>query len=108
MKFTRHAVINAPALPDEEGQTFFARMRYRGTNITLNRPRWDFDLRHRIADSPPHFVFYLYVDNVAATGAAMTARGAALLLPADPTSWGDLRDPFGYLWDIAQPAHTAA
>jgi hypothetical protein len=38
-------MVPIAVLPDEDGQTFFARMRYRGTNITLNRPGWDSDLR---------------------------------------------------------------
>lgn len=84
--------------------------RYRGTNITLNRPGWDSDLSQPTADSPPHVIFYLYVDDVVATAAAMTARGATTLMPAAATPWGDLRarlrDPFGYLWDLAQPVHT--
>jgi PhnB protein len=101
-------MVPIAVLPDDDGQTFFARMRYRGGNITLNRPGWDSDLTPPTADSPPHFIFYLYVDDVAATAAAMTARGATTLLSADQTFWGDirarLRDPFGYLWDLAQPA----
>lgn len=101
-------MVPVAVLPDDDGGTFFARLRYRGGNITLNRPGWDSDLRQPTADAPPSFIFYLYVDDVEATAAAMTARGAALLLAPDTTFWGDirarLRDPFGYLWDLAQPA----
>lgn len=101
-------MVPIAVLPDQDGQTFFARMRYRGTNITLNRPGWDSDLRPPGADSPPHFIFYLYVDDVAGTCNAMAERGATVLLEPAATQWGDirarLRDPFGYLWDLAQPA----
>lgn len=101
-------MVPIAVLPDDDNQTFFARMRYRGNNITLNRPGWDSGLSAPTADSPPHFIFYLYVDDVVATASAMTTRGAALLQPTEKTFWGDvrarLRDPFGYLWDLAQPA----
>ncbi len=93
-------------LPDEDGRTFFARMRYRGTNITLNRPGWDSDLSQTTSDAPPHFIFYLYVDDVRLTVSSMEARGATATMTAAQTAWGDLRarvrDPFGYLWDLAQ------
>jgi PhnB protein len=99
-------MVPIAVLPDDEGQTFFARMRYRGTNITLNRPGWDSDLKQPTVDSPPHFIFYLYVDDVLQTVASMEARGATSTTPAEKTPWGDLRarvrDPFGYLWDVAQ------
>ncbi len=99
-------MVPIAVLPDESGVTFFARMRYRGGNITLNRPGWDSDLKQTTADSPPHFIFYLYVDDVRATVAAMEARGAICTQAAAQTPWGDLRarvrDPFGYLWDLAQ------
>lgn len=99
-------MVPIAVLPDENGRTFFARMRYRGTNITLNRPGWDSDLVQTTVDSPPHFIFYLYVDDVLQTVASMEARGATSIMAAARTPWGDLRarvrDPFGYLWDVAQ------
>jgi PhnB protein len=97
-------MVPIAVLPDETGQTFFARLRYRGGNITLNRPGWDSDLRPPTADSP-HFIFYLYVDDVDQAVTAMEARGATTLIATEKTFWGDLRarlrDPFGYLWDVA-------
>lgn len=99
-------MVPIAVLPDDNGQTFFARMRYRGGNITLNRPGWDSDLKQTTADSPPHFIFYLYVDDVREAVAAMEAHGGTSIQPAAQTPWGDLRarvrDPFGYLWDLAQ------
>ncbi|TDO18680.1 putative glyoxalase superfamily protein PhnB [Mycobacterium sp. BK086] len=99
-------MVPIAVLPDGDGQTFFARMRYRGTNITLNKPGWDSDLSQTTADSPPHFIFYLYVDDVRQAVASMEARGATVRMAAAQTPWGDLRarvqDPFGYLWDLAQ------
>lgn len=100
------SMVPIAVLSDDDGHTFFARMRYRGGNITLNRPGWDSDLQQTSPDSPPHFIFYLYVDDVPQAVAAMEARGAASIMPAAQTPWGDLRarvrDPFGYLWDLAQ------
>lgn len=99
-------MVPIAVLPDEGGHTFFARMRYRGTNITLNRPGWDSDLSQTTPDAPPHFIFYLYVDDVRQTVDAMEGRGATSVAAAEQTPWGDLRarvrDPFGYLWDLAQ------
>jgi len=105
-------MVPIAVLPDEHGETFFARMRYRGTNITLNRPGWDSDLSQASVESPPHFIFYLYVDDVPQTVAAMQALGATGVMDAAQTPWGDLRarvrDPFGYLWDLAQRNDTPA
>jgi uncharacterized glyoxalase superfamily protein PhnB len=84
-------MVPIAVLPDEDGHTFFARMRYRGTNITLNRPGWDTDLKQTTADSPPHFIFYLYVDDVHQTVSSMEARGATSVMAAGQTPWGDLR-----------------
>lgn len=99
-------MVPIAVLPDEHGETFFARMRYRGTNITLNRQGWDSELTPASAESTPHFIFYLYVDDVRQTVSTMVASGATAVMDVKPTPWGDLRarvrDPFGYLWDVAQ------
>lgn len=93
-------------LPGEDGELLFARMRYRGVNFTLNSPRFDPGLHPPSAGSTPPFAFYLYVDDLAKTAAAMRAEGATTSIAARSEPWGDMRarliDPFGYAWDVAQ------
>jgi PhnB protein len=94
-------------LPTDDGRILFARMRFRGVNFTLNDPSFEPHMHRPTTDSPATVVYYLYVDDVRASQAAMTAAGATVVCPATVEFWGDLRvrvqDPFGYLWDLAQP-----
>lgn len=83
-------------------------MRYRGINLTVNMEHWDSDiLAPSTTGQVPPFVFYLYVDDVKELAEKMTRVGAELLMEPAETFWQDLRtrlrDPFGYIWDIAQP-----
>lgn len=94
-------------LPGENGQLSFARMRYRGCNFTLNSEGFDSDARSPVdSGHAPPFVFYLYVDDAAATASKAVASGATEVFAAREEFWGDLRarirDPFGYTWDFAQ------
>ncbi len=95
-------------LPSDDGdRTLFARMRYRGINITMNDPSFEPSLRAPAAGAQPAAMFYVYVDDVRATTAKATAAGATLVEEPTEQFWGDLRarvrDPFGYVWDLAQP-----
>ena len=101
------SVVAISELEDEAGQLLFARMRYRGINFTINKEGWDSDLCGPLTSGQPTpFIFYLYVDDAAKVVADMAAAGATVLVPAEPQFWGDLKarvkDPFGYVWDIAQ------
>lgn len=94
-------------LPGENGELLFARMRYRGNNFTINQVGWDFDAQSPAGSSQTApFLFYLYVDDVSATAARMKACGGVEVFSPRKEMWGDLRsrlkDPFGYVWDIAQ------
>jgi len=100
-------MIPISEVENEEG-LFFARLRYRGINITVNKEHWDSDiLSPSSTGQVPPFVFYLYVDDVKELAEKMTRAGAELLMELAETFWQDLRarlrDPFGYVWDIAQP-----
>ena len=87
-------------LPDEGGR-FFAHMRYRGANITLNRPGWDSDPRPPRRTTP-------------SSSACTSTDGRQLRrwsprhagVAAAQTPWERLRarvrDPSGYLWDLAR------
>lgn len=92
--------------PGEDGRLISARMRFRGSNFTINAPGFDSDLQSPLAtNQPPPFAFYLYVDDSPTTVAAMAERGAEVLAAPKETFWGDMRakvrDPFGHIWDVA-------
>ncbi|SDT16686.1 Uncharacterized conserved protein PhnB, glyoxalase superfamily [Paenibacillaceae bacterium GAS479] len=100
-------MIPISEVEDDDGSLFFARMRYRGINLTVNKERWDSDiLGPSSTGQTPPFIFYLYVDDVKVLVEKMTRAGAELLMEPEETFWQDLRarlrDPFGYVWDIAQ------
>lgn len=91
----------------DDGELLFARMRYRGTNFTINKEGWDSELLSPLTSGQPSpFIFYLYVDDAVALTESMTAAGATLISAPQSMFWGDLKarvcDPFGFVWDIAQ------
>lgn len=92
-------------LPGEDGTILFVRLRYRGANFTLNAQGFDSDLAAPRAGGQPPFIFYIYVDDVAAAADRMVNHGARLVFGARIEFYGDLRarvaDPFGYVWDLA-------
>jgi PhnB protein len=94
-------------LPNDDGRLLFARMRYRGANFTVNARDFEPGLAPPQGGETPTFLFYLYVDNVAEAVAKVTALGAEVTREPKEEFWGDIRarftDPFGYVWDIAQP-----
>lgn len=94
-------------LKSDEGEMLFARIRYRGTNFTINKEGWDSDLNSPLTSgtSTP-FIFYMYVDDVVMLVNEMVQAGAIVLNEPTEMFWGDLKarikDPFGFIWDIAQ------
>lgn len=104
-------MVSISELDDEKsGELLFARIRYRGNNFVLNKEHWDFPaLAPVTSNQVPPFVFYLYVDDVRALVEAIRKHQDAKIL-AEPAMqfWGDLkariRDPFGYIWDLAEKA----
>lgn len=94
-------------LEGENGELLFARIRYRGTNFTLNQEGWDSDLRSPLTSgNPPQFIFYLYVDDAVSQVNKMVQAGARVLNEPAEMFWGDVKarvqDPFGFIWDVAQ------
>lgn len=101
------AIAELPDTTNDSGELLFARLRYRGNNFTLNKEHWDSAcLSPASSGQTPPFIFYLYVDDVAALTEQMVQAGASVQVAASEMFWGDkkarLQDPFGYLWDIAQ------
>lgn len=101
------AIVPIFALPDESGQITFARLRYRGCNFTLNQEgAFNFPGKSPLTtNTTPPFIFYLYVDDVEEVYARSLLKGCKSLQEPHMEFWGDktarLRDPFGYIWDIA-------
>lgn len=94
-------------LPGDEGELLFARIRYRGTNFTLNKEGWDSNLLGpQSSGQATPFIFYIYVDDAILLTKSMTDAGALILSDPQEMFWGDLKsrvqDPFGFIWDIAQ------
>jgi uncharacterized glyoxalase superfamily protein PhnB len=101
------SMVAIAELDGEEGALLFARIRYRGTNFTINKEGWDSELLSPLSSGhAPSTIFYLYVDNLDSLVTEMQKAGATVLKPAEKMFWGDLKarvqDPFGYIWDIAQ------
>jgi len=94
-------------LEGDDGEMLFARIRYRGTNFTINKEGWDSDLTSpQTSGTPTPFIFYMYVDDVAVLVNEMVQAGAMVINEPAEMFWGDLKarvqDPFGFIWDIAQ------
>lgn len=93
--------------PDEGGSLSFARMRYRGSNFTLSK-EGSFDFEGQCpqkSQALPPLMFYLYVDDVDHGMNQALSAGCELLQAARLEFWGDrkgrLRDPYGYIWELA-------
>lgn len=94
-------------LEGDDGEMLFARIRYRGTNFTINKEGWDSDLHSpQTSGALTPFIFYIYVDDTVAMVDEMVKAGATVLSEPCEMFWGDLKarvkDPFGFIWDIAQ------
>ena len=100
-------MISIAELNDDNGVLLFARIRYRGINFTINKENWDSDLLSPLSSGQAtSFIFYLYVDDVKQIVKDMVNGGASILNSPEKMFWGDfkarIKDPFGYIWDIAQ------
>ena len=94
-------------MPDETGNILFARMRYRGSNFTLNQEgTFNFDGKapSTTANLSP-FTFYLYVDDVDKIYSHALSKNCKSLEEPHMEFWGDkkarIADPFGYVLYIA-------
>lgn len=105
------AMVRIFDMPGQDDRLQFARLRYRGINITLSA---EGSFGHvgvspaRSGQTAP-FIFYLYVDQVERMHRSALASGFVELQAPQEQFWGDLsariRDPFGYVWDIAEVVH---
>jgi PhnB protein len=86
---------------------FFARIRYRGTNFTVNPEGFNYEgLSPKSSGVPPAMIFYLYVDDASMFFETAVKGGCRVIDKPRDEFWGDKRcrvsDPFGYVWDIAE------
>ena len=94
-------------LPGEDGDLDFARMRYRGNNITIGREGiFEYDGQAPVASgTTPGSMFYVYVDDAAAVCRSAAELGCTILQEPFPQFWGDLKgrfaDLFGHVWEVA-------
>ncbi|GBG07106.1 putative glyoxalase [Paenibacillus agaridevorans] len=82
-----------------------------GLNLTLSQENEDTDTFGPSSEHIQQVIFYMYVEDVYRLIQKMTNtnRDAEVLIEPEETFWGDIRarlkDPFGYLWDVAQKVH---
>lgn len=101
-------MVSIAELEGDDGELLFARVRYRGINFTINKEGWYSDcISPLTSGQTPPIILYMYVDDVCMVAEKMEKEGAWILVKPDKQFWGDLKarikDPFGYIWDIAQP-----
>jgi PhnB protein len=91
---------------DPTGRVVHAEVRIGGTTVFVTSE----DGEHNVAPTTSgssSVLLSLAVDDADATGAAMVAAGAEVLIPIDDRPYGAregrLRDPAGHLWILSQP-----
>lgn len=87
---------------DEQGRTMHIHLRINGNSLMLCDAYPEHGYPH---EKPAGFTLHLQVDDVDAWFERATAAGCEVLLPVQLMFWGDrygqLRDPYGFLWSIA-------
>lgn len=92
--------------PDSD-ELMMTRMRYRGANFVITKEGFDYEGKAPSTNqtSSP-LLFYVYVDDVDETYKMGIKAGMKSMIEPGETYWGDrrarLKDPFGYVWDIAK------
>jgi PhnB protein len=89
---------------DEKGRTMHIHIN--GTSVMLSDPYPDYG--HPL-EKPQAFNLTLQVKDIDAWWERAVAAGATVVMPIEKMFWGDrygqLRDPFGVLWSMNQPAN---
>ena len=90
---------------DKQGRTMHIHLHINGGSLMLSDPYPEHGHPHRAAQG---YSLHLKVDDVDAWWQRAVAAGAEIMLPLQKMFWGDrygqLRDPFGVLWSMAQPS----
>jgi uncharacterized glyoxalase superfamily protein PhnB len=91
--------------PDEKGRTMHVHLYINGGSLML----CDFYPEHGHAhEKPAACTLHMKVDDVDTWWQRAVDAGAEVVLPLQKMFWGDrygqLRDPFGMMWSMAQPS----
>ena len=90
---------------DEKGRTMHIHLYINGSSLMLSDPFPEYG--HSL-EKPQAFNLTLQVDDIDAWWARAIAAGAESVMPVQQMFWGDrygqLRDPFGVMWSMNQPA----
>ena len=99
--FGAQTVAHMP--PDEQGRTMHVHLYINGGSVMLSDPFPEYGHPWK---EPQGFTLHLQVDDVDAWWARAVEAGAEIVLPLQLMFWGDrygqLRDPFGVMWSLAQ------
>lgn len=99
------ATVVAQHPVDEKGRTMHIHLHINGTSVMLSDPYPDYG--HPL-EKPQAFNLTLMVKDIDAWWERAVAAGATVVMPIEKMFWGDrygqLRDPFGVLWSMNQPA----
>ncbi len=91
--------------PDEKGRTMHIHLYVNGTSLMLSDayPEYGHPL-----EKPQSFNLTLQVDDIDAWWQRAVDAGATVVTPVERMFWGDrygqLRDPFGVMWAMNEPA----
>ena len=90
---------------DEKGRTMHIHLYINGSSLMLSDAYPEYG--HTL-EKPQAFNLTLQVDDIDAWWARAIAAGAESVMPVQLMFWGDrygqLRDPFGVMWSMNQPA----
>lgn len=90
---------------DDKGRTMHIHLYVNGGSLMLSDPYPEHGHPFR---TPQAFTLHLHVTNVDAWWKRAVDAGAEIVLPLQVMFWGDrygqLRDPFGVLWSLAEPS----
>lgn len=100
--FGAETVAHMP--PDEKGRTMHVHLHINGGSVMLSDP---FPEHGHPYKAPQAFTLHLQVDDVDAWWSRAVEAGAEIVLPLQLMFWGDrygqVRDPYGVTWSLAQP-----
>ena len=93
---------------DDAGRTMHIHLYVNGGSLMLCDP---YPEHGHPLQAPQAFTLHLQVDDVERWWRRAVAAGCEIVSPLQVMFWGDrygqLRDPFGVLWSLAEPAETA-
>jgi uncharacterized glyoxalase superfamily protein PhnB len=94
---------------DDKGRTMHIHLYVNGGSLMLSDPYPEHGHPHQAAQG---YTLHMKVDGIDAWWDRAVAAGAEVVLPVQLMFWGDrygqLRDPFGVMWSLGEPADKSA